>query len=283
MNDYTGVSRLCSAFLIVVCASVAWSDTFAAEDSSDPESQSYIRVPSIALIIDDLGNMEIAGARTAALHGPVACAVLPHTPYAARIAMDAHAAGKEVLLHLPLQPVKQFQGTSSGTIQIDTTRTQLIQILAIDIASVPHVVGVNNHMGSLLTQHPGHMSWLMDALQSRGDLFFVDSYTSGASVALQFAKEHEVPAIRRDVFLDNTPTYAAIDAEFQRLKRLARNRGMAVGIGHPYAQTLAYLEDALPKLREEGFQLIPVAEAIAINSGMGLKAASLGSIDIERE
>ncbi len=283
MNECTGVGRHRTAFLLVFCACLAWTAAFAEEDSSDPDGQSAARVPRIVLIIDDLGNMQIAGERTAALDGPVACAILPHTPYAARIAKDAHAAGKEVLLHLPLQSVEPYQRTSSGMIRIDMTQTQLIQIFAIDIASVPYVVGVNNHMGSLLTQHPGHMNWLMGALQNRGDLFFVDSFTSEASVALQIAEEHDVPAIRRDVFLDNTPTYDAIDAEFQRLKSLALRHGMAVGIGHPYAQTLAYLERALPKLREEGFQLIPVAEAIAIRSGVNLKTASLGSTGIERE
>ncbi len=285
MNECSGARRLCTAFLIVFYGCCAWSDAFSAQDSPDPDPdrQPAVRLARIVLIIDDLGNLQTAGERTVALEGPVACAILPRTPYAARIAQHAHAAGKEVLLHLPLQSVREFQQTSWGTIRIDTTQTQLNQILTINIASVPYVVGVNNHMGSLLTQHPGHMNWLMEALQRRGNLFFVDSYTSEASVALQFAKEHDVPAIRRDVFLDNTPTYDAIDAEFQRLKGLALRHGMAVGIGHPHAQTLAYLERALPKLREEGFQLISVAEAIAIRSGSVLKTASLGSIGIERE
>lgn len=217
--------------------------------------------PRIVLIIDDLGNWRSAGERTASLPGPVACAVLPHTPFAALIAERAHAAGKEVLLHLPLAPI-QRAATAAGMISIDTTHKQLARIFAVDINSVPHVVGVNNHMGSLLTQHPGHMEWLMTEIGDRGGLFFVDSYTSKASVALKVATERGIPATRRDVFLDNVPTELAIDREFQRLKKLARRNGIAVGIGHPYPATLTYLERVLPGLADEGIELISVTDAI---------------------
>ncbi len=219
--------------------------------------------PVIAVIIDDLGNWRSAGVRTASLPGPVACAVLPHTPYGADIAERAYAAGKEVMLHLPLEPIRH-RAIAAGTIHLDTTQTQLARIIAVSIKSVPHAVGVNNHMGSLLTQHPGHMAWLMSELHRRGDLFFVDSYTSEASVAFQIAIENDVPAIRRDVFLDNVPTEAAIDREFQRLKSLAVRNGIAVGIGHPYPATLAYLERNLPRLAGEGFRLVSVAESIRV-------------------
>lgn len=179
------------------------------------------------------------------------------------------------MLHLPLQSVGEFDAAQAGTIRIDTTREQLLRILAIDFASVPYAVGVNNHQGSLLTQHPGHMNWLMDELSSRGGLFFVDSYTSDSSVALRLAREHGVPAIRRDVFLDNDPTPDAIEREFGRLKRLATVRGVAVGIGHPYPATLEFLERAIPALRAEGFELVPVSRAIALDGQPAIQTASL--------
>lgn len=218
-------------------------------------------VGRIALIIDDLGNWSAAGARTVALPGPVACAVLPHTPFGATIANLAVAQGKEVMLHLPLEPIA-YRDIADGTIGIDTTQDQLVRILSLSIKSVPNVVGVNNHMGSLLTQHPGHMRWLMAELARRGDLFFVDSYTSEQSVAWKIAREEGLPSIRRDVFLDNVPTIAAVAREFERLKSLAKRNRVAVGIGHPYPATLTYLESALPELAAEGIELISVAELI---------------------
>jgi hypothetical protein len=231
----------------------------------------------IALVIDDLGETRRGGDRVVALEGPVACAVLPQTPYATHIAERAHAAGKEVMLHLPLQAVMQSAATSVGTIRVDTTRHQLSRILDIDLEAVPHAAGVNNHQGSLLTQHPGHMRWLMEELSGRGDLFFVDSFTSNASVALRFAREFGVPSIRRDVFLDHEPTWDAIAGEFEKLKRMARSRGVAIGIAHPLDITLSYLEFVIPTLRAEGFELVPVGAAISRGGHPALQSARVES------
>ncbi|NND37824.1 MAG: divergent polysaccharide deacetylase family protein [Gammaproteobacteria bacterium] len=270
----SGALRLWLSSLLIVCAN-AWSD-----NATPMETSSY--APRIAIIIDDLGNLMKNGDRIIALDAPVACSILPHTPYAVRIARRAHAAGKEVMLHLPLQPVEQFEVLSAGTIQIDTTRSEMRRILDFNLASLPYVSGVNNHQGSLLTRHPGHMHWLMSELRSRGDLFFVDSYTTKASVALRMAREHGVPSTRRDVFLDHTQTTAAIDAQFRRLKNLARSRGVAVGIGHPHTVTVEYLERAIPQLRADGFELIPVSEAIALESQPIVQAATFDTQSLGR-
>jgi polysaccharide deacetylase 2 family uncharacterized protein YibQ len=258
MTGATGLPRLILAALFWLVVQSGWSHS-AVADQRLPEQSS---APRIALIIDDLGNALHAGERTAALHGPVACAILPHTPFGETIAQWAHLAGKEVLLHLPLQPVEQVAAAGSGTIIIDNTRMQLLRIFEADIVSIPHVVGVSNHMGSLLTRHPGHMEWLMDAVKAHGDLFFVDSYTTVSSVALQLARERGVRSIRRDVFLDNVPTEAEIDREFRRLMKRARKNGIAVGIGHPYPETLRYLERILPTLTKEGIELVSIGQLI---------------------
>ncbi len=271
MTGYTGLSRLFVTTFFWLFVQSGWVDS-AVADQLDP---GFSGTPRIALIIDDLGNTLQAGERTAALRGPVACAILPHTPFGQTIAKQAFLAGKEVLLHLPLQAVEQYELTGSGTIKIDNTRTQLVRIFEADIVSIPHVVGVSNHMGSLLTRHPGHMEWLMDAVKAHGNLFFVDSYTTVSSVALQLAHERGVPSIRRDVFLDNVPTEAAIDRQFQRLKKRAKKNGYAVGIGHPYPQTLRYLERMLPALIDEGIELVSVSRLI----GQGVDGRKAGRQD----
>jgi polysaccharide deacetylase 2 family uncharacterized protein YibQ len=258
MNGGAGVNRFYLAVCALLVARVCMGD--AASDQAVDRAGERVR---IALIIDDLGYVKQPAERTVALAGPVACAILPHTPYASAIARQAHLAGKEVMLHLPLQAVAEYETPGLGTIKIDTTESQLVRIFDADIESIPHVVGVNNHMGSMLTQHPGHMNWLMGAIKTRGGLFFVDSYTSEASVALQMAHEHGVPSTRRDVFLDNVQTPTAIDKEFRRLVALARKRGSAVGIGHPYPVTLNYLEAILPQLKDQGVDLVPVREVIS--------------------
>jgi hypothetical protein len=224
-------------------------------------SQSFAQsAPRIAIIIDDLGYHLAAGHRAVGLPGPVACAILPGTPGSVQLAQAAWQHGKEVLLHLPLQSVHRHGAVEPGSITLNTTRQELADTFASALASVPFAVGVNSHRGSLLTRHPGHMKWLMEEILQAGGLYFVDSYTTHRSVALQIAREQGVPAIKRDVFLDSDPAPEMVAREFERLKALARERGLAVAIGHPYPATLGYLERAIPGLVEEGIQLVPLRE-----------------------
>lgn len=220
-------------------------------------------LPAIAIIIDDLGRNADAGRRAIHLPGPVACAFLPHSAHTRPLALAAHRYHKEVLLHLPMQTV-QARALDPGGLNLDMTEQQFVQALQQDLAAVPHVVGINNHMGSLLTRHPGHMLWLMRAINRHGKLFFVDSRTTKATVALQVAMENGVPSLKRDVFLDNDPSAAAVQAQFHRLLRRAKQQGTALAIGHPYPGTLEVLEKLLPALEQHGVRLVPVAEIIQL-------------------
>jgi polysaccharide deacetylase 2 family uncharacterized protein YibQ len=106
------------------------------------------------------------------------------------------------------------------------------------------------------------MQWLMEEIRDRDGLFFVDSYTHHESVALQIAHETGIDAVKRDVFLDPDRTPETVAREFERMKQLARQRGQVVAIGHPYPATLDLLERELPRLREEGFELVTVRELV---------------------
>jgi polysaccharide deacetylase 2 family uncharacterized protein YibQ len=216
--------------------------------------------PRVAIIIDDLGYQLEAGRRAIELPGPVAFAVLPGTPRATLLAQWAHERGKEVLLHLPLQANADDKGDEPSVIGLDMSRETLASTFEAALSAVPHVIGVNGHRGSLLTRHPGHMLWLMEEIRDRNGLFFVDSYTTVHSVALQMATEVGVSAVRRDVFLDPDPSPETVVRQFERMKRLARKRGVVVAIGHPYRATLEFLERALPTLQEQGIELVTISE-----------------------
>jgi hypothetical protein len=237
-------------------------------------SAALAQAPRIAIIVDDLGYQLAAGRRAVDLPGPIACAVLPETPRAVVIAEAAFASGKDVLLHLPLQSMEQSVNAEPGAIVLDMTRSEFARSFARSIASVPHAVGVSNHQGSLLTQHPGHMSWLMEEIGAQRNLFFVDSYTTHRSIALNLARESGVPAVRRDVFLDPDRSLKTLQREFDRLKDLSRRQGMAVGIGHPYPGTLAFLETELPKLAHEGFELVGIREYVTRQAGFSRAGSS---------
>jgi polysaccharide deacetylase 2 family uncharacterized protein YibQ len=217
----------------------------------------------IAVVIDDLGNTLGEGRRVAALPGPVTCSILPHTAHAHDIAELAHGAGKEVMLHLPMESVRD-EPLGPGGISLDMTEPEILQTVADDIAAIPHLAGVNNHEGSLITQHPGDMTWIMQALHAAGPYFYIDSYTSADSVAYQMARENGVPAARRNVFLDDINTAEAVSQEWQRLLKIAHRNGFALAIGHPRSATLAMLEEELPKLAGENVTLVPASRIVAL-------------------
>jgi polysaccharide deacetylase 2 family uncharacterized protein YibQ len=220
--------------------------------------------PRIAIIIDDLGYQLEAGRRAIKLPGPLAVAILPATPRARLLAETAYQNGKEVLLHLPLQAEDYTDSAGAGSITLDMGREEFESVFAAAIESVPFVIGVSSHRGSLLTRHPGHMTWLMEELNARDGLFFIDSFTTPRSVALKMANEAGILAARRDVFLDHDRSPEALAAQFEKLKFVARKRGVAVGIGHPYPETLDFLEAELPGLADDGFELIRISERLGL-------------------
>lgn len=231
--------------------------------------------PAIALIIDDLGNESVNAERALALPGALTYAFLPHTPHARRLAEAVHRSGREIMLHLPMESVEP-RALGPGGLSLDMTRGQLRATLAEGLASVPHVRGVNNHMGSLLTRHPGHMEWLMSDLAEPTRLYFVDSRTTHHTVAHRVAAEHGVPFIERDVFLDHERSDRAfVLQQWRRLIAEAHRQGIAVGIGHPYPVTLEVLEEMIPQLESEGIRLVPVSRLIALKEQARLWQASL--------
>lgn len=217
--------------------------------------------PVLAVILDDMGNDLQSGRQALALPGAVTYAMLPHSPYARSLAEEANQAGKELMLHLPMQAMDGSR-LGPGGLELHMTERQFRHTVQNSLASVPHAVGINNHMGSLLTRHPGAMQWLMRTIHEQGDLYYVDSRTDERTVAETVAKAEGLPSSRRDVFLDNVREEAAIRAQFDRLLVKARRHGSAIAIGHPYPETLAVLAHELNRLDELGVVLLPVSAII---------------------
>jgi len=214
----------------------------------------------LAIIIDDIGYNRVLGERTLALPGPYTLAFLPHTPHARDLAQGAVRSGKELLLHAPMSNLSG-QALGPGALSAEMEFQDFTRSLRDSIGAIPGIVGVNNHMGSLLTQQPEPMSWVMTEI-ARHDLFFVDSRTSAASVAQATASRYGIASARRDVFLDHSHEPAAIEAELARAVRLARQRGHAIAIGHPLPETLAVLEAASEHWEIWGIELVPVSALV---------------------
>lgn len=216
---------------------------------------------TLVIIIDDIGYRLDHGRAAVALPGKLNYAVLPYTPHGQRLARAAHRLGKEVLLHAPMSNLGR-KPLGPGALTPELSREQFASALTASLATVPHARGVNNHMGSDLTRRRPQMQWLMESLAGRG-LYFVDSRTDKGTVAAAVASEQRVPNLSRQVFLDNSREPAAIAERFDHLTRLAREKGLAVAIGHPYPETIAFLRRALPALDSQGFRLALVSEVLA--------------------
>ena len=271
---YLRVTRI-PTILKLLLAVLALPAGFVTSITIASAAAAHVQQARIALIIDDLGNQYARDSEAVALPGPVTCAFLPYAPFTRTLAQQAHAGRKEVLLHLPMQALDE-EPREAGELTLDMTRSQFIRTLQGDLAAVPYVSGINNHKGSLLTRHPGHMAWLMQEMNRQGGLFFVDSRTTVATVARQLAVEYRVPSIDRKVFLDNVQTPGAIRAQFRRLIDIARREGTALAIGHPRAETLAVLHQELARLDAYNIQLVPVSRLIEIeHRSKGLWQASL--------
>ena len=219
-----------------------------------------------SIIIDDLGNNINRGKSVIQFDAPVTLAILPKTKFAIPLAKLAHENNKEVILHLPLQSIKNHHH-SPGTLNLHMTHKEFLSELYINIKSVPHISGINNHMGSLLTMHPGHMGWLMKEMSIIGNLYFVDSRTSSKSVASTIAIENNVPTTKRDIFLDPDYKPATIKRQFQHFIDTINQQGYAVAIAHPHPRTLKFLKENLSELALQGIKLLPVSQLIKRQAG----------------
>jgi polysaccharide deacetylase 2 family uncharacterized protein YibQ len=217
--------------------------------------------PVISIIIDDMGDRLTLGRRAINLPGVMTYAFLPQTPHAKSLAEQAHEQHKQVMLHQPMA-AQSHRKMGPGGIRDAMTAEQLDKVLSNNLASVPYAEGINNHMGSLLTQHQQMMDMFMHSLARHGHLFFVDSRTTSASVALEKARKMGIASTTRDIFLDHHKSIDFINQQIDALIERSKHKGYALAIGHPYRETLEVLEARLPLLQEQGIRMIKVSDYI---------------------
>ncbi len=214
-----------------------------------PIEPAAIGGPKLAIIIDDIGYNEDTGLRAAKLPSTITLSVLPFSPNGASLAKIASANDKEIMLHAPMSTISA-RPLDPGGLNEHMDRKEFVKTLNHSLDALDMISGVNNHMGSLLTQKEKQMRWLMDTLKAHS-LYFIDSRTSPDSLAYEVAQAEDLPSSKRDVFLDNDRSVEAITARLKEALNDAQKHGHAVAIGHPYAETLTVLENVLPALAAE--------------------------------
>lgn len=215
----------------------------------------------LAIVIDDFGYRTHNEKLVLALSPNITVAVLPNSPNAANIATYAHNNGNDVMIHLPMAPMgKQPLEVDTLTPQMDKNEIQ--RIIGNAIENVPYAIGINNHMGSLMTSSLPSMQNVMQVL-SHDSLFFLDSKTIGHSQALIAAQEYRVPSIGRDIFLDDSQKEADVAHQFDLAVKHAQKQGSAVAIGHPYPVTINVLTAKLAQLPAD-VELVKVSQLVNV-------------------
>ncbi len=226
-----------------------------------PEPPLVKHLPRVAIIIDDLGY-DLAMARAfASLDIPVTLSVLPMAPFTGDIARVAGRSGHELMLHLPMEPKGYPELNPGPGALLNSMEPEEIRRLVLrHLNEVPAATGVNNHMGSSFTEKDEKVAVFLEEIRKRG-LFFVDSRTSAGSVAYSLARKMGVPSACRSVFLDNEQSSKDIGIQMERLLGVAKQHGEAVGIAHPFPETLTALKSEAGRLKGQ-VELVPVSELV---------------------
>jgi polysaccharide deacetylase 2 family uncharacterized protein YibQ len=210
----------------------------------------------IAIVIDDIGY-RYTDKHALSLPGAITYSILPHTPYGKKIAIKANAKHKDVMLHIPME-AENGKKLGPGALTSTMNRAEILASLNASLAEVPFAIGINNHMGSHLTQLDDPMSWTMNFLKQH-HLLFLDSRTSPFSKAGDIAKAIGVPVKNRNVFLDNQLTDSYITKQFQTLIRQAKSQKIAIAIAHPHPETIQVLKRLIPTLAKNDIELVSLS------------------------
>ncbi|NQZ13939.1 MAG: divergent polysaccharide deacetylase family protein [Alphaproteobacteria bacterium] len=217
--------------------------------------------PKIAIVIDDIGMNRKWSKAAIDLPAGVTLALLP---YAEKVRSDAKAAkekGHELIIHTPMEAMTPDLDYGGVGLMTDMSLKELSQTFDKLTQSFDGYVGVNNHMGSKLTQDEAAMHQLMSILKTRR-LYFLDSRTIHTSVAGKVAEEIGLPYAVRDVFLDHEITDEYIQGALANTERIAREHGQAIAIGHPKKETITALQEWLPTLESKGFELVALSDIV---------------------
>jgi polysaccharide deacetylase 2 family uncharacterized protein YibQ len=213
--------------------------------------------PTIAIIIDDMGHSYDHGVELINLPFPLTLSFLPERPFTNRLIEMANFHHKEIMLHVPMQNSMGYD-LGYGGLKKNMPEAILKQTLISSFQKINHMVGLNNHMGSILTADPMAMKWVMETVRQY-PFYFLDSRTSAQSVAANTATKFNIPNLSRDIFLDHVQSRDFIQGQFLKLLELAKKNGTAIAIGHPHSETVEYLTWALSKLDEKGIAIASVS------------------------
>ena len=238
--------------------------------------EAVLMLPAIAIVIDDCGVDELHTRIAMALPASITLAFLPYGGASSSLSRQAHLAGHEIIVHLPMEP---RGGENPGPMPLTDglSAAEITERLDWALSRVSDYDGANNHMGSRFTASREALLPVMRELSAR-KLFFLDSRTTADTQAEKIARETGLLTGARDIFLDNDDTAPAVEHELANLENQARSRGSAIAIGHPHAETLAALKIWSQTVEARGFRLVPLKAVLELRSRNEQKPATASKV-----
>ncbi|MFQ6606647.1 MAG: divergent polysaccharide deacetylase family protein [Fidelibacterota bacterium] len=216
----------------------------------------------IALIIDDFGyRNDAVSDGFLALKTPLTFSIIPGHEYSQSFAKEAHAKGHEVIVHMPMETNTPTYGEEEYIVGPSQTSQEIEQRVKKALQLINGSAGMNNHQGSRATADKRVMTIVGGVLKDLGK-YFIDSRTTTKTVAETTMRKLGVPTGRRHVFLDNDNDPDLIRLQLDELAEKARQKGVAIGVGHARKNTLKVIQEAIPELEQEGYQFVFVSQVV---------------------
>ncbi|RUS43964.1 divergent polysaccharide deacetylase family protein [Cohnella sp. AR92] len=229
----------------------AASGKASAQSGDSVHSESGTSVRQIAVVIDDLGNNMKGTAQMLDLPIKLTVAVMPFLPTTRKDAEAAFQKGHDVIVHLPMEPVRgKPSWLGPNAILTTLSDEEIRKRVEMAIQDVPHAVGMNNHMGSKATADERVMRIVLQVCKEKG-LFFLDSRTSYKSVIPKVAAEVGIPLLRNDVFLDDVYSTQHVSKQLRVVREHVDKHERCITIGHVGPGgliTSGTLRSAIPEL-----------------------------------
>lgn len=218
----------------------------------------------IAIIIDDFGYYDNKTTeKFLNFNYPITLSIIPGQRHSTKMAEQAKKSNKPIMIHLPMEAIEEKVEDSEFTVLTNLPDSIIAERVQKAIATLPGAVGINNHMGSKATADDRVMETVLKQLQSNKKCF-VDSKTTNKSVVSQVAAKYGVKFAVNDGFLerDRNEDEIYIQRKLAAIAKIAKRRGKAIVIGHPYNETIKVLSQEIPKLEKKGFIIVPVTDVV---------------------
>jgi polysaccharide deacetylase 2 family uncharacterized protein YibQ len=213
------------------------------------------------MVIDDAGNNLASLEPFLRFPGPLTIAVLPGLPYSAEAARRIRAAGKEAMLHQPMEALGG-QDPGPGAVFAGMGAEEIRSIINRNLDEIWPVAAINNHEGSRVTMDQNAMETVLGLCRERG-ILFLDSRTTAETAAPAAAKKLGVKIGERDVFLDNSQDRDSMLRYLNSGLRRAEQKGAAIMIGHTWSPALGpLLTEVYQDLVARGYSFSTVSKFI---------------------